>query len=200
MRDEVRFHIEARAEDLAREGLSPAEAMRQARMEFGTVDAIKDDCRQSRGVRWLDELSNDVRYAVRLMAKTPGFTAAAVLSLALGIGANTAIFSLMDAVILRTLPVTDPQDLVFLRARQGRSSRRQLELSVVRSLPRDRRRLQRRDRVQPDGLQVHDRTTASRTSPGSGSTARSTACSACRWRSAAASAPNPIDRPTRRRP
>src|SRR4030095_531011 len=114
MRDEVRFHIEARAEDLAREGLPAAEAMRRARMEFGTVDAVKDDCRQSRGVRWLDELSNDLRYAVRLMRKSPGFTAAAMLSLGLGIGANTAIFSLTDAVILRTLPVSNPQDLVFL--------------------------------------------------------------------------------------
>ena len=86
MRDEVRFHIEARAEDLARTGLSPANAMRQARMEFGTEDAIKDDCRQSRGVRWLDEISNDLRYALRLMAKTPGFTAAAITTPALGLG------------------------------------------------------------------------------------------------------------------
>ena len=119
MRDEVRFHIETRAEDLARTGLSPANAMRQARMEFGTEDAIKDDCRQSRGVRWLDEISNDLRYALRLMAKTPGFTAAAILSLALGIGANTAIFSLMDAVLLRTVPVESPRDLYFIGHGKG---------------------------------------------------------------------------------
>lgn len=119
MRDEVSFHIEARAADLAREGLSPADAMRRARMEFGTVDAVKDDCRQSRGMRWLDEFNNDVRYALRLMAKAPGFTAAAVVSLALGIGANSAIFSLMDAVVLRTLPVTDPQNLVFVAHGKG---------------------------------------------------------------------------------
>ena len=120
MRDEVRFHIEARADDLARTGLAPAEAMRRARMEFGTEDAIKDDCRQSRGVRWLDELSNDLRYALRLMRKTPGFTAAAVLSLALGIGANTAIFSLMDAVLLRTVAVESPRDLYFIGHGKGR--------------------------------------------------------------------------------
>ena len=119
MRDEIRFHIDARADDLEREGLSRAEAMRRARIEFGTVDAIKDDCRQSRGVRWLDETTNDLRYALRLMAKAPGFTAAAVLSLALGIGANTAIFSLMDAVLLRTIPVESPQDLYFIGHGKG---------------------------------------------------------------------------------
>jgi predicted permease len=119
MRDEVRFHLEARAEDLARAGLPQDEAIRRARMEFGTVDAIKDDCRQSRGLRWLDELAGNLRYAVRLMAKAPGFTAAAVLSLALGIGANTAIFSLMDAVILRTIPVNDPAGLYFIGHGRG---------------------------------------------------------------------------------
>ncbi|HYE86672.1 MAG TPA: ABC transporter permease [Vicinamibacterales bacterium] len=114
MRDEVRFHIDARVDDLLRTGLNRAEAVRRARLEFGTVDAIKDDCRQARGVRWLDEFAGDLRYAIRLMKKTPGLTAAAMLSLALGIGANTAIFSLMDAVMLRTLPVHNPQELVFL--------------------------------------------------------------------------------------
>ena len=119
MRDEVRFHLESRTDDLMREGLPRDEALRRARMEFGTVDAIKDDCRESRGLRWLDEVTGDLRYAMRLMARAPGFTAAAVLSLALGIGANTAIFSLMDAVILRTIPAEDPQNLYFLGHGKG---------------------------------------------------------------------------------
>ena len=107
MREEMQQHLELRSADLEREGLPRAEALRRARLEFGGIDSAKDDCRQARGVRLLDELTQDVRYAWRLMTRTPGFTAAAILSLALGIGANTAIFSLIDAVLMRTLPLAD---------------------------------------------------------------------------------------------
>jgi predicted permease len=114
MRDEMQFHLEARTADLVQSGLSPREAARRARMEFGSLDTIKDDCRASRGLRLFDEVSQDVRYASRLMRRTPGFTVAAVLSLALGIGANAAIFSLVDAVMLRTLALATPHELFFL--------------------------------------------------------------------------------------
>ena len=114
MNDELRFHLDAYTADLERAGVPPAEAARRARMAFGNVDVVKQDARQSRGLRLIDETWQDLRYAVRLMRKTPGFTAAAVLSLGLGIGANTAIFSLIDAVLLRTLPVENPHELFFL--------------------------------------------------------------------------------------
>ena len=114
MRAEMEFHLQARVDDLIAAGWSRSDAERQARMEFGTADAIKDDCRQSRGLRFLDTTVQDVRYAWRMMRKTPGFTAAAIISLALGIGANSAIFTLVEAVMLRTIPITDPDRLFYL--------------------------------------------------------------------------------------
>jgi predicted permease len=114
MHAEMAFHLEARIADLVAAGMTRAAATRQARMEFGTVDAIAEDCRQSRGLRLVDTTVQDLRYAVRLMRKTPGFTAAAIVSLGLGIGANTAIFTLVDAVMIRTVPMQDPRSLYFL--------------------------------------------------------------------------------------
>ena len=117
MADEMRFHMSAYARDLVQAGMSPTDAERRARLEFGAVESLREDCRQARGVQFVDTLRQDIRYALRQMTRTPGFTAAVVLSLALGIGANTAIFSLMDAVLFRTLPVEDPDALYFLEHR-----------------------------------------------------------------------------------
>ena len=112
---EFQAHLEAYADDLVRRGFDRAEAERRARIEFGGVPVIKEDCRQAWGLRGLDELSADVRLTLRTLRHNPGFAAVAILSLALGIGANTAIFGLLDAVMLRLLPVRDPASLVFVR-------------------------------------------------------------------------------------
>jgi predicted permease len=112
MAEEIRFHMEAYADDLVRGGMSPAEATRRARVEFGSVEAVREDCRQARGLRVVDELRQDLRYAHQQFVKTPGFTAAALLTLALGIGASTAMFSVLHGVLLRDLPVRDEDELV----------------------------------------------------------------------------------------
>jgi macrolide transport system ATP-binding/permease protein len=119
MSDELRFHIDAHTEDLVRAGVPHAEARRRARAEFGGVESVKEECRQARGLRLADELRQDVRYAVRTMARAPMVTAAVVGSLALGIGANTALFGFVDAVFLRALPVRSPHELFYLGHHSG---------------------------------------------------------------------------------
>jgi hypothetical protein len=107
--EELQFHIDRYAADLVRAGVSPLDARRRARAEFGSVHAQSEECREALGLRLLDELRADLRYAVRLLRRSPAFTVVAVLSLGLGIGANTAIFSLIDTVLLKSLRVARPE-------------------------------------------------------------------------------------------
>jgi predicted permease len=111
MDEELRFHLEARSADLMREGLGPEEAIRQARLEFGPVATYKDEMRSSLNLRWVDDLWCDLRYAARILRKSPGFTAIAVGSLALAIGANTTIFSIANTMLYERLGVPNPEQL-----------------------------------------------------------------------------------------
>jgi putative ABC transport system permease protein len=114
MSEELRFHIEQWTDDLVRSGMSRAKAARLIRMELGSLDNIKADCREAFGVHLFDELRRQLSYAVRLLRKAPGFTATALLTLAICFGANLTIFAVIDSVLLRPLPFPDSDRLMTI--------------------------------------------------------------------------------------
>ncbi len=112
--EELDAHVQMHIEDNLRAGMSPEEARRQALIKLGGIEQAKESYRARRGIPWIETLLQDVRFGARMLRKNPGFTTVAVLTLALGIGANTAIFSLIDTVMLKMLPVQEPEELVSL--------------------------------------------------------------------------------------
>jgi predicted permease len=114
LNDEVRFHLDMLEAEFRARGLTAEDARLQARREFGAVEPMKEVYRDRRGLRWLDELARDLRYGFRGLRQHPGFTLAAVLSLGLGIGMNAAVYSVFHALLVQTLPVERPQELVSL--------------------------------------------------------------------------------------
>ena len=124
--EEVRFHLSAYAEDLMRSGVPRRAAQRRARIHFGSVESMKDNCRQARGLRLADELARDLKQAGRVLRRNPGFAAVAIATLGLSIGATVVMFSITDAWLFRPLNFPEPDRLAIsvYATRSGRPSRR----------------------------------------------------------------------------
>ena len=112
--EELRFHEDMEAEQLMRRGQSPSEARRRSALALGGVERVRDDVRDARGTRLLHDGGRDVGFALRTLARNPGFATVAILTLAVGIGGTTAVFSAVDAVLLQPLPYQQPGQLVRL--------------------------------------------------------------------------------------
>jgi hypothetical protein len=133
LREEIEDHLALQTAENLRAGLSPLEARRQARQKFGAVESIKEHYRDEQRLPGLDSLVRDVRYGIRALLRSPGFTLVAVASLALGIGANTTIFSVAHAALYRPLPFVDPDRLVVIHEQNTKreESQRVPSLSTI---------------------------------------------------------------------
>lgn len=120
---ELQFHVDSRVDELITSGVASAEARRRALAEFGGVEPIKEEARDARGTRWVADFGQDVRYALRMLRANKGFTLAAVLSLGIGIGANAAVFRVIDGMLLRPLDVKNPKELFILESSAAEESR-----------------------------------------------------------------------------
>ena len=139
--DELQFHIDRRAHELMAQGMPPNQARREATQRFGNRTLMKERARDRDIVGWLESLFQDLRYAARTLRRNPGFAATAILSLALGIGANAALFSIMDALLLKQLPVRDPKSLLILQQRNAKYGTGTFSYDVFDSIRRNSRLL-----------------------------------------------------------
>ena len=112
--DELRFHLEKEIEQNVARGMNPEEARWTALRSFGGVEQVKEESRDTRGVRVVEEFLQDVRYSLRVLVRKPAFTLTVIITLTLGIGANTAIFSVVNAVLLRELPLKNPDEVMWV--------------------------------------------------------------------------------------
>ena len=120
LREEIEEHIALQAAENLRAGLPPVEARRQAMLKFGGVEAMKQDYRAERGLPLIEDFLQDLRFALRLLRKSPGFTAAAMVTLAIAIGANAVVFGVLNALILRSLNVPQAESLFIVQPRERR--------------------------------------------------------------------------------